>query len=165
MKISKKIVAALNSQINKEFSSGYLYLSMSAYLEANNLLGFANWMKLQAKEEESHGFKIYNFILERGGEIDLLGIEKPKSDWKSPLEIFKATYEHELKITEAIYNLVEIAKEEKDYATLEFLNWFVKEQVEEEANTSFILEKLELVKDNIGGLFIIDKELGMRKEG
>jgi len=164
MIISKTMMDAINKQINKEFFSSYLYLSASTYFETNNLSGFANWMKVQAKEEASHAMKFYSYVLERGGNVTLLSIDAPKADWKSPLDIFEYSYDHEKKVTEMIYNLVKIAREEKDYASEEFLNWFVKEQVEEEANTSKILEKLKLVGDNIGGLFIVDSEVGRRSD-
>lgn len=162
MKISTKMSEAINKQINKELYSGYLYLSMSTYFASNNLSGFAKWMRLQAKEEQSHAMKFYDYVLERGGIVDLFAIDMPKSDWKSPLEVFEFTYAHEQKVTEMINNLMDFSKSEKDFATEEMLQWFVKEQVEEEANASYILEKLKLVKDNVGGLFIIDGELGKR---
>ncbi|HOV15846.1 MAG TPA: ferritin [Spirochaetota bacterium] len=164
MKISNKMADVISKQINKEFYSGYLYLSMAAYFESNNLSGFAHWMKIQAKEEQEHGLKFYEYVLERGGNIELFSIEKPKSDWKSPLDVFKFTYEHEQMVTEMIYNLMDFARAEKDLATEELLYWFIKEQVEEESNASKILERLEMMKDSTGGLLIIDKELGKRGE-
>jgi len=163
MKISKKVNDAINKQINREFFSSYLYLSASAYLAENNLTGAAHWMALQAKEENEHAMKLYGFVLERGGSISLGDIEAPKSDWKSMLDTFEYSYNHELKVTEMINALLETAKNEKDYATEGFLQWFIKEQVEEEANANLIMEKLKLVGNNVGGLFIIDAELGRRQ--
>ena len=163
MTISKKMNEALNKQINREFFSGYLYLSAAIYLETHNFDGMAHWMKLQAKEEFGHGMKMYGYIIERGGIVSLMNLEAPKSDWKSPLEIFEFSYEHEKKVTEMINSLVDAAKSENDIASQEFLNWFIKEQVEEESNSSKITEKLKLVGDNAGGLFIIDGELGRRQ--
>jgi ferritin len=163
MTISKKMMEAINRQINREFFSGYLYLSAAIFLETNNFDGMAHWMKIQAKEEFEHGMKFYGFIIERGGSVSLTGIEAPKSDWKSPLEIFQYAYDHEKKVTEMINNLIDIAKSENDNAALELLNWFIKEQVEEEANSSKIAAKLSLVGDNAGGLFIIDGELRRRE--
>jgi ferritin len=163
MNISKKMTDALNKQINREFFSAYLYLSAAVYFETHSMDGMANWMKMQVKEEQSHGMKLYNFIIERGGIVILSDIESPKSDWKSPLDIFQYTYEHEKKVTEMINSLIELARSENDFASLEFLNWFIKEQVEEEANFSKISEKLKLVGDNIGGLFIVDSELRRRE--
>ena len=163
MTISTKMAEAINKQINNELFSGYLYLSAAIYLESKNFDGMANWMKLQAKEEFGHGMKFYSYIMDRGGIVNLMNIDTPKSDWKSPLEVFEYAYGHEKKITEMIGGLVEIAKSENDVATLEMLNWFVKEQVEEEASASKITDKLKLVGDNAGGLFIIDGELGRRQ--
>lgn len=164
MKINEKISDAINKQINKEFYSAYLYLSMATYFEANTLPGFAKWMVLQAKEEQEHAMKFYRYVMERGGVVELFTIEKPKDDWKSPIDIFKFTYQHEQMVTEMIYNLMDFAKAEKDFTTEEFLNWFIREQVEEEANACSILEKLEMAKDSNGALFYIDKELGKRGE-
>jgi len=163
MKISKKINDVINKQINNELFSSYLYLSASAYLTENNFVGAAHWMKLQAKEEVGHAMKFYSYILNRGGQIKLSSIDTPKSDWKSMIDIFQFAYEHEKKVTDMINGIMEVAKIENDYATEELLQWFIKEQVEEEANASFAFEKLKLVGDNIGGLFIIDGELGRRE--
>ena len=121
MIISKKVEKALNSQVNAELFSAYLYLSMSADFESKSLTGFAKWLKIQAKEEVEHAMKIYNYLLERGGKVELEKIEKPKTEWETPLEAFNDAYEHEKKVTSLIYGLVEIAQAEKDYATNEML--------------------------------------------
>jgi len=163
MKISQKLIDAINEQINKELYSSYLYLSMAAYFDNKNLKGFANWMFLQSKEEYEHAMKFFHYLSERGAKVELKTIDGPKTEWKSPLNVFEEVYSHEQKVSEMIINLLALAKKEEDYATENFLQWFIKEQVEEEANASFIVERLKLIGDNIGALFIIDKELGERK--
>lgn len=160
---NSKMLEALNVQINKELYSAYLYLGMSSYFERVNLKGFAHWMQLQAKEEHTHAMKMYNFIHEVGGEVHLLSIEEPKQDWRSPLEIFKAAYEHEQKVTKMIHDLVALAIETKDYAANTFLQWFVTEQVEEEASASEIVQKLEFIGDVKPALLFLDAELGKRE--
>jgi ferritin len=154
--------AALNEQINAEMFSAYLYLSMSAVLERMNLPGFANWMRVQAQEEMAHAMKFYDYILERGGTIRLKAIEAPQASWKSVTEIFKAGLNHEEKVTALINDLVDIAAAEKDHAASLMLQWFVNEQVEEEANAMEILGKLEIAGDTAGGLYMLDKEMAMR---
>lgn len=160
--IAKKMQDALNGQINAEFYSSYLYLSMAAYFESINLHGFASWMRVQTGEEKNHAMKIYDFIIERGGGVTLEAIAKPVSQWKSPLAAFEAAYKHEQKVTGLINDLVELAAKEKDHATGIFLQWFVTEQVEEEKNASEIVAKLQLLKDSAGSMFMLDKELGKR---
>lgn len=163
MVIKEKMQKALNKQINAELYSSYLYLSMAAYFESINLTGFANWMKVQAKEENEHAMKFYNFIIERAGRVILTQIETPKSEWKSPLAVFEDAYAHELKVTSLIEGLVKLARDENDYSSAEMLQWFIKEQVEEEANSLLIVEKLKLIKDAANGLLMLDHELGERK--
>lgn len=160
--ISKKMEDALNKQINAELFSWYLYQSMAACFEASNMRGMAQWMNLQAKEEMGHAMKIYGFIVERGGRIKLTEIAAPKQKWDSPLAAFEEAYGHEQKVTGLINGLVAAARTEKDYASEIFLQWFVSEQVEEEANASAIVEKLRLAGGHTGALFMIDRELGMR---
>jgi ferritin len=161
--ISKKMLDALNNHLNEEFYSSYLYLSMAAYFEEKNLNGFANWFKLQAQEEWAHGMKFYDFINQTGGKVTLKAIKAPKTSWKSILDIFKETLAHEKHITSLINKLVGQAMQVKDYASNNFLQWFVSEQVEEEATAEEILNKLKLIGDNKGGLFMLDRELGFRK--
>lgn len=163
MEIKKKIQDALNKQINRELYSDYLYLAMSAYFEAKNLKGFAHWMRIQAKEEEKHAMKLYYYVFERAGTVKLGAIEAPPFNWKSPLEAFKETYKHEQKVTEMIHNLVDLARVEKDHATETFLQWYVTEQVEEEASTNGIAQKLTLIDDSKSGLFMLDSELAKRE--
>ena len=160
--ISKKMEKALNEQVNAELFSAYLYLSMEAYFKSLNLDGFANWMRVQTQEEVSHAMKIYEFIDERGGRITLKAIEGPKTEWDSPLAVFNAVYEHEQKVTGLINNLVNLAIEEKDHATNTFLQWFVNEQVEEEASADQIVQQLKMMEKAPGGMFMLDRELGQR---
>lgn len=160
--IDKKILQVLNEQINAELYSSYLYLAMSAHFESVNLKGFAKWMRAQAKEEVAHAMKIFDYINERGGRVILTQIATPKEKWHSPLEAFTDAYKHEQKVTAMINKLVELASKTKDYATHSFLQWYVDEQVEEEAQTSEIVEKLKMIKEQTCGIFILDKELGAR---
>lgn len=160
--LSKKMEQALNKQVNAELYSAYLYLSMDAYFRSQNLNGFANWMRVQMQEEQTHGMKIYDFIAERGGRVTLKAIDEPPTDWDSPLAVFEAVCEHERKVTGLIGGLVDLAMKEKDHATNSFLQWFVDEQVEEEASADLIREKLKMLKSSAGGLFMLDHELGKR---
>jgi ferritin len=132
--VKKKIEAALNKQLNAELYSSYLYLSMSAYFQSINLPGFANWMRVQTQEELVHAMKFYDFINERGGRVMLQKIDSPPTKWASPLNVFESAYKHEQKVTGLINDLVNLAVGEKDHATNIFLQWFVTEQVEEEAS-------------------------------
>jgi len=160
--ISKKTEDALNEQINAEFYSAYLYLSMEAYFESMNLPGFANWMRAQIQEESMHAMKIYDFVNERGGRVLLKSIEQPPTEWKSPLAAFEAAYKHEQKVTGLINDLVNLAIEEKDHASNTFLQWFVNEQVEEESSVNEVVQKLKMLENAPGGQFLIDRELGQR---
>ena len=161
--LSRTMEEALNRQVNREFYSSYLYLSMSAYFESAGLKGFAKWMRIQAKEERVHGEKIYDYILLRGGKVTLADIEAPKGKWASAGKIFEETYAHEQKVTAMIHNLVEMAAKEKDFASTEMLQWFVKEQVEEEANAAEILAQIKILGDVPGHLFWLDHQLGKRE--
>lgn len=160
--LSAKMLKALNTHLNEELYSSYLYLSMAAYFEAKNLKGFANWMRIQSAEENMHGMKFFNYILQKGGKVTLMQINAPKVDWKNIPEVFADTLKHEQKITGLINKLVEAAIAEKDYATHTFLQWFVTEQVEEEANVEEIIQKIEMIGDNKSGLYMLDNELGSR---
>jgi ferritin len=153
---------ALNSQINAELYSSYLYLSMKAYFESINLPGFANWMKVQVQEELMHAMKFFDFVNECRGRVTLKAIEQPPAEWKSPLNVFEETLKHEQKVTGLINNIMNIAIEEKNHATSNFLQWFVNEQVEEEASADKILQQLKLLGSKSAGLFMMDKELGAR---
>jgi len=152
-----------NEQVNRELYSAYLYLAMSSYFETVNMKGFAKWMRIQAKEEQVHALKIYDYIVARGGTVSLLAIEAPKVKWSSAGKVFDEVYAHEQKVTAMIHGLVDLAIKEKDHATFEMLQWFVKEQVEEEEHASEILAKIKCVGDVPGHLFHIDYELGKRE--
>ncbi|MBU7031244.1 MAG: ferritin [Theionarchaea archaeon] len=160
--ISEKMQKALNSQINAELYSSYLYLSMSSFFSDMTLNGFANWMRIQAQEEQVHAMKFYDYLIERGGKVLLSAIDAPPATWKSPLDVFEYTYKHEQKVTGLINDLVNLAIGEKDHAAVTFLNWFVSEQVEEESSANEILQKLKLIKDSPSWLFMMDRELGSR---
>jgi ferritin len=153
---------ALNKHANAEFYSSYLYLAMSAYFQSLNLTGFAGWMRVQAREELSHAMKFYDHVIERGGRVSLLVVETPQSQWDSALAAFEDAYRHEQKVTGLINQLVDEAVQTKDHATNAFLQWFVTEQVEEEASVEAIVQKLKLVGGAPGGLFMMDHELGRR---
>ncbi len=160
--IEKKMEKALNDQINAELYSAYLYLAMAAYFESINLKGFSSWMRVQTMEEQAHAKKFYDFVHERGGKVTLSAIDAPPTEWQSPLAAFEDVLEHEQMVTGRINDLVDRAQELKDHASNSFLQWFIDEQVEEEASADEIIQSLKLNKDNPGGLFLIDKELGLR---
>lgn len=160
--ISDKMQKALNEQINAEFFSSYLYLSMAAYLESENWSGMAKWMNVQSGEEYGHAMKIFGYVNEVEGRVSLDSIQKPEFEWKSPAHVFEEAHKHELYITERINKLVDLAMQEKDYATNLFLNYFVTEQVEETATAKLIINKFKLIGDNKTSLFLLDRELGMR---
>ena len=160
--LSERMMKSLNKQLNAELYSAYLYLSMAAYFESKNLKGFANWMRVQAQEELMHAMKFFDYINERGGRVYLEAIEKPPTEWKSPLDVFEATYEHEVKVTSMINDLVNMAMEEKDHATYNMLQWFVAEQVEEEASADEIRQQLRMIKEDGRGIMMLDRELKQR---
>jgi ferritin len=160
--LSKKMETAFNDQIAAEFYSAHLYLAMAAYLADSDLPGFANWMRIQYQEEVFHGMKMFDFVIERDGRALVKSWEEPQAQWKDPIDVFTEVYKHEQKVTSLIHNLVDIALEEKDHATYSFLQWFVDEQVEEEAAAKGILQQLKMLGDSKSGLFQVDRELGSR---
>ena len=160
--LSKKMVEALNEQINAEMWSAYLYLSMSLNVANKGHKGIANWFAIQFKEEQDHAQILINYTLSRGGKVELAPIAEVETSWKSPLAMFKDTLEHEKKVTAMITKLYETAVEEKDYPTQNRLKWFIDEQVEEEENAQDIIDSLEKVGDDGLGLYMVDKELGAR---
>lgn len=159
--LSETMEKAFNEQLNKELYSSYLYYSMAAYFDGAGLGGFASWMRSQTQEEAFHAHKFYAYILERGGKVTLAGIEAPKVDWKTPLEVFEDTLEHEQFVTKSINDLMSLAQKENDNAAVIFLQWFVSEQVEEEDSVGDVLNKLRMVGDG-GGLYMLDRELAKR---
>ncbi len=160
--LSEKMLEALNGQLNKEIYSAYLYLSMSAYSTYIGLKGFANWFMVQYQEESVHAMKIYDYINSQGGQLKLLAVAQPPAEFKSPLDMFEKTLEHERFVTKCINDLVDLAIKGKDHATNIFLQWFVTEQIEEEANDNEIISKLKLVGDKGDALLMVDRELAAR---
>lgn len=160
--LSEKMAEALNRQLNAELYSAYLYLSMAAYFYDQGLNGFANWMVVQNQEETLHAMKFFNYLKDRGARIRLAAIEQPPTDWSSPLEVFEATLKHEQKVTSLINQLMDLALAERDHATTVFLQWFVTEQVEEEASANDIVQRLRLIGNDANALFVLDRELATR---
>ena len=160
--LNERMNAALNEQVNAEMYSAYLYLSMQAYFQKLNLNGFVNWMNIQIQEEMAHARGLYDYIQERDGEIILDAIKKPDQTWNSPLEVFEAVLKHEQLVTSLINKLADVADETKDRAAALFLQWYIKEQVEEEASVSGALETLRMIKDDTHALLLLDKELAAR---
>lgn len=160
--VKEKVIESLNHQLNSELYSSYLYLSMAAFFENDNFSGFSHWMKVQSQEEYGHAMKFYGYILEVGGKVNLQKIDAPKDTWKSVQNIFEETLKHEQAVTKSIYDIVDLTISEKDHATNIFLQWFVTEQVEEESTADKILNKVKMVGDSKNGLFLLDRELGMR---
>jgi ferritin len=160
--LSEKMQDAMNEQIKWELYSAYLYMAMSAYYASTNLMGFANWMRVQAQEETVHALKFYDFINERGGRVELRAVDAPPKDWASPLAVFQDTCDHERIVTGRIGDLVDLARSLRDHASEIFLQWFVTEQVEEESSVDEVVQELKRIQDNSGALFMLDRELGQR---
>ena len=160
--LKDKMVESLNSQMNAELYSAYLYLSMEAYFEANDLSGFANWMRVQAQEEMTHAMKFYDYLVQRGARVILTEIKSPPTEWDSPVATFEHVYEHEQMVTTLINQLVDLAISLSDHATNNFLQWYVAEQVEEEESSSGVLQKVKLAGDSPSGLLMLDQELALR---
>lgn len=160
--LKPKIEEAINDQINAELYSSYLYLSMAAYFKSLSLDGMSHWMEIQAQEELGHVMRFFNFVSDRDGRVKLGPVDGPKVEWESPLDAFKDAYAHECKISERINNLANLANSEGDNTAATFLQWFINEQIEEEANAKATVDKLKLVGDNGVALFMVDAELGQR---
>jgi ferritin len=160
--LSTKMIDSFNRQINREIYSAYLYMGMSSFAISEGYAGMGNWFAIQVQEELTHARMMYDYINQQSGRVMLQNIEEPPQDFNSAKELFEKTLEHERLVTSLINNLVDIAREEKDHATEVFLQWFVTEQVEEEANASDILQKFKLIGDDKSGLFMIDSELAKR---
>jgi ferritin len=157
-----KVLESITDQIMHELYSAYFYLSMSAWCETENLPGFAAWLKFQAKEEQEHAMKFYDYLLDRGEKVVLKAIAQPPTDFASPREVFEKVYEHEQKVTALINAIYEKALAAKDVATQIELQWFISEQVEEEKNASTILAMINKVASSVGGLYQLDHQLGKR---
>jgi ferritin len=160
--ISDKIQKAINDQINAEFDSFYIYLAMAAFCESMNFKGFGVWFKKQAEEERGHAHKLYEYLTDRGGRVVLKGLETPPLEYGSVMGAFQKALEHERLITGRINSIYDLAVAEKDYATQEHLNWFVKEQVEEEASALEMLETIKMVGDKPGSLIYLDRHAAKR---
>jgi ferritin len=160
--ISRRLEEVINKQINAEFYSAYLYLSMAAYFENQNLSGFSNWMRIQFQEEQAHAMAMFNYLIERGGEVSLDSIATPKVKFGNVVEVFEDTLAHEQHVTSLINDILGVCQEEKDYAAASFYNWFAKEQVEEEANANQILFQLKMINGEGHGILMLDRELATR---
>lgn len=160
--LSEKMQKMLNEQVQKEFYSAYLYLSMEAYFADQNLEGFANFFRVQVQEERDHAMKFFNYINQAGGRVQLLQIDAPQFDFASAENVFELTFQHEQFVTKSIYGLVDAAIAEKDHLTNNFLQWFVTEQMEEEATMERILKKLRFIKNDAQAMLMLDAELAQR---
>jgi ferritin len=160
--MNKALERGFNKQLHFELYSAYLYYAMANYCESISLPGAANWLRIQTMEETGHAAKFANFINERRGRVKLEKIDAPPVDWESPLAAFEEAYQHELKVSARINKLLDAALESSDHAAANFLQWFVAEQVEEEASADAVVQRFKLVDKSEGGLFMLDKELGSR---
>ena len=161
--ISEKLQQAINNQINREFFSEYLYLSMAGHCMTINMDGIANHFMVQAQEEHQHALKFFNFVHDRGGRVTLEALDKPKSTFSNLAEVFEEAMAHEHMVSRAINELMDIGIKENDHAVISFLKWFVDEQVEEESTVSKLLHKIKLIGDDGHGLLMIDNELSQKK--
>ena len=157
-----KVEKALNEQIHAEFFSFYLYLSVSAYFSAQHLDGFSHWMKIQAQEELAHAMKLFDYLNERGGSVQLAAMEAPQREWASPSAAVEAVLNHERHISTRINELVNLANSVKDHATTVVLHWYVNEQVEEEATADTLFHQVRMLEDSPHGLLMLDRELAGR---
>ncbi len=160
--LKKNVLEKLNEQFNHELASAYVYYAMAAHFDSVNLKGFANWMRIQAQEELTHVHRIYTYIINRGARPFFAAAAEPKQEWKSPLDAMKDAYKHECFISEKIGECVTLVLKEGDHSTNTMLQWFVNEQVEEEASADDIVQKLKLIGDNTSALFLLDNELASR---
>lgn len=160
--INEKLQAAFNYQINKELYSEYLYLAMKSYFQELNLLGFVNWLDVQVQEEHAHAMGMFDYLNERGGKVELMAIDKPEFEANSPLGIFEQILKHEEYVTSLINQLMDVAEEVKDRAAINFIDWYINEQVEEEASVGGVLATLKLIGDDKKALLLLDKDLATR---
>jgi len=163
--MSADLQDAYNDQITLEFASSYAYLQMAAFFEDANLPGFANWMRQQAEEERVHAMKFFDFMLDRGHQVELRAIPAPSADYTSPLSVFEASLAHEQRVTSSIHDLYAQATDVRDYESLPLLHWFINEQVEEEATVSELIEQIAMAGENGAALLLLDRELGTRVPG
>ena len=162
---SKALQKAMNDQIRKEFESAYVYLSMAAWMEDQNLPGFAGWLRVQAREESGHAMKIFDHLIDRGCRVKLQPLSGPTTEFKSSLEVFEHVKRHEQGVTKSIEDLYGLAQTDRDFASQVFLEWFITEQVEEEKSSAQVLESVRRVGDNQAALVMLDRELGQRNAG
>ena len=162
--LKEKVLKAINEQINKEYYSAFLYLSMSAWLQGKGFPGFANWMYIQYQEEMTHGNKFFKYVHDRGSQVVLKAIAQVETDFENVTSVFEKALEHEQFVTASISKIMDVAVAESDYATQSFLKWFIDEQVEEEKNVNDILAQLEYVKEDSAAILMLDRALGARKE-
>jgi ferritin len=160
--MNNRVADALKAQINKEFYSAYLYLAMNQYFEGEGMPGMANWMYQQFLEEQFHAKKMLKYLNSRGVKCELKSIEEPTVTWDNTVAVFDNVLEHEQDITASINNIQSVAVAEQDFATMNFLQWFIDEQIEEEENAANLIKQLELIGDNGYGLLMLDKELALR---
>ncbi|MCF0149477.1 MAG: ferritin [Clostridium sp.] len=160
--LSKKLQEELNEQINFEFYSSYFYLAMAGYCESIDLNGFANFFRVQAKEELDHAMKFYDYVYQKNGTVKLEQIDKPNGDFEGVINVFEKAYNHEQLVTKRIYNLTDIAYEEREHSTISLLKWFIDEQVEEENNFNSLLKRVRRIEDNPAGIYLMDDELATR---
>lgn len=163
--LSEKMQKAINEQIQKEFNSSFLYLAMAAWFEEQNLPGFGHWLRLQAEEEHLHAMKFFDFLVSRGGHVQLHGLDDQPDSWESPVKAFEEVLAHEQMITASINDLYELAREERDYPAQVLLQWFITEQVEEEQNAEEVLVNLKRAGESQAALYMLDQTLGQRAPG
>ena len=161
--LSQRMQDALNQQIERELYSSFVYLSMSAHFEHGNLPGLARWMRVQAAEEHTHAMKLFDHILDRGGQVAMPGIPTPPARFEAPVSVFEQALQHERAVTKSIHDLYELAVQERDYPARVFLDWFVNEQVEEEKTAELLVEQLKMVGEDRPALLVLDRELGQRR--
>ena len=161
--LSNKMIDKINEQIKNELYSGHLYLSMAAYCSSQDLDGFANFFIVQEEEERFHAMKFYHYLVEQGADVKIYGLDQPKQDFASIEEVFDLALKHEQLVTKLINELMELAVQEKDYATQSLLNWYIDEQVEEEASMQGILRKIQMVGAKGHGILMLDSQMGQRK--
>ncbi|WP_346868516.1 MULTISPECIES: ferritin [unclassified Clostridium] len=160
--LSDNLLKNLNDQVNFEFYSSYTYLAMAAYAESVDLSGIANFFRVQAQEELFHAMKLYDYIFQKNGVVELEKIDKPEGKYESIIDVFETGYKHEQLVTSRIYKLADIASEEKEHATMSLLRWFIDEQVEEENTFNTLLKKIKRAEDNPAALYMLDEELATR---